>query len=496
MGNDEGVVIPYEYFIPGKEIYAWIVLSDGDDSRITEYEAKIIVDPRAEPSDDEPLPEEQEIITQAINALNTAVSEANDTVSHYPKIIEGYWYVWDVTAGEYVTTGIKSTGEDGYSPTVTVTEITGGHQVTITDENGDHVFNVLDGTHGENGVTFTPSVSSAGVISWTNNGSLPNPESVNIKGPPGDDGVSPSITVTDIPGGHSVTITDADHPQGQTFDVMDGAPGTGISVHICSAAEYDSTTRVPTVQNPDTNTFYLVPAENGASPDMFVEWIYTNNAWELFGSARVEVPVQDVQVNGTSVVTDGVANVPLASNSSLGVVKVNGANGVKVLSDGTLSIEGAGKFNGTIKQGSNLSQPIVPFTQDYAVFYGIAKAAGANMASIASTTVGIYPEAQKSAIHEMFNGPVTVSGSTPVIAALPGIQYVCGEVSTLDITLPASGCIDVVFESGSTATVLTITPPTGVTLKWTNGFDPRALDANTTYEINIADGLGVAGQWT
>ena len=30
MGNDEGVVIPYEYFIPGKEIYAWIVLSDGD----------------------------------------------------------------------------------------------------------------------------------------------------------------------------------------------------------------------------------------------------------------------------------------------------------------------------------------------------------------------------------------------------------------------------------------------------------------------------------
>lgn len=94
------------------------------------------------------------------------------------------------------------------------------------------------------------------------------------------------------------------------------------------------------------------------------------------------------------------------------------------------------------------------------------------------------------------NPVVQVSGTTPTITALPGIRYVCGEVATLDITLPASGIVDVVFESGSTATVLTITPPTGQTLKWANGFDPAALEANTTYEINIADGLGVAASWT
>ena len=35
------------------------------------------------------------------------------------------------------------------------------------------------------GATFTPSVSSAGVISWTNNGGLNNPSSVNIKGADG-----------------------------------------------------------------------------------------------------------------------------------------------------------------------------------------------------------------------------------------------------------------------------------------------------------------------
>lgn len=90
----------------------------------------------------------------------------------------------------------------------------------------------------------------------------------------------------------------------------------------------------------------------------------------------------------------------------------------------------------------------------------------------------------------------TVTGTTPTITALAGVQYVCGEVSTLDITLPASGCVDVRFESGSTPTVLTITPPTGVTVKWAGGFDPTSLEANTTYEINIADGLGVAASWT
>ena len=91
---------------------------------------------------------------------------------------------------------------------------------------------------------------------------------------------------------------------------------------------------------------------------------------------------------------------------------------------------------------------------------------------------------------------VTVTGTNPVIQAEENTRYVCGEVTTLDITLPASGIVDVVFTSGSTPTVLTIVPPTGQTVKWANGFDPTNLDADTTYEINIMDGLGVAASWT
>lgn len=91
---------------------------------------------------------------------------------------------------------------------------------------------------------------------------------------------------------------------------------------------------------------------------------------------------------------------------------------------------------------------------------------------------------------------VTVTGTNPVIQAEKNTRYICGEVTTLDITLPASGIVDVVFVSGSTPTVLTITPPIGQTVKWANGFDPTSLDADTTYEINIMDGLGVAIGWT
>lgn len=44
------------------------------------------------------------------------------------------------------------------------------------------------GTPGEDGATFTPSISEDGTLSWTNDKSLPNPDPVNIKGPQGEPG--------------------------------------------------------------------------------------------------------------------------------------------------------------------------------------------------------------------------------------------------------------------------------------------------------------------
>lgn len=207
--------------------------------------------------------------------------------------------------------------------------------------------------------------------------------------------------------------------------------------------------------------------------------------------------VADVQINGTSIVDAAhVATVPVISDyNQAGAVRIGGIDNGLAVVNGTTVVAGA--TDSLIKSGSeNTRRTISPGNQHKAVFYGLAKAAGDSTQALAANGVGQYTESAKSSISEMLNGSVTVTGTTPTITALPGVRYVCGEVVTLDITLPASGIVDVTFDSGSTATVLTITPPSGVTVRWANGFDPTALEANATYELNIMGGLGVAAKWT
>ena len=52
------------------------------------------------------------------------------------------------------------------------------------------------GLPGVDGVTFTPSVSEAGVISWTNDGEEENPDPVDIMGPPGTAAGFGTVTAT------------------------------------------------------------------------------------------------------------------------------------------------------------------------------------------------------------------------------------------------------------------------------------------------------------
>jgi hypothetical protein len=55
------------------------------------------------------------------------------------------------------------------------------------------------GTPGLPGATFTPAVSNGGDLSWSNNGGLPNPPTVNIRGPQGES--SGSGGAVDLPSG-------------------------------------------------------------------------------------------------------------------------------------------------------------------------------------------------------------------------------------------------------------------------------------------------------
>lgn len=207
VGDSTGCPIPAQFFVPGQAIYCWLRLHPTEDSGITAATIVIPISPRATITDEEPTPVEQSEIDQVIAALNEAVEHVDDAVEHYPVIQNGVWCVWDVDNGAYVSTGVQAqgpqgetgatgaSGQDGYSPTASVSKSGSTATITITDKNGTTSAQVSDGTDGApgrdgtdgtngtdgtDGVTFTPSVSNTGVISWTNDGNRQNPQSVDI----------------------------------------------------------------------------------------------------------------------------------------------------------------------------------------------------------------------------------------------------------------------------------------------------------------------------
>ena len=131
-------------------------------------------------------------------------------------------------------------GKDGVSPTVTTETISGGTRVTITDADGAHSFDVMNGQDG--GEAATPTIGENG--NWYINGEDTGKPSRGEDGAPGADGqdgapgekgdpgepgadgadgVSPTVATSSIEGGTHVVITDASGAH--EFDVMNGADG-------------------------------------------------------------------------------------------------------------------------------------------------------------------------------------------------------------------------------------------------------------------------------
>ena len=85
---------------------------------------------------------------------------------------------------------IKNTGTDG-GIMPDLPESTAEQILSIANDAYEMAESVReDADNGEfDGATFTPAVSAEGIISWSNNKELPNPEPVSIRGPQGEQGV-------------------------------------------------------------------------------------------------------------------------------------------------------------------------------------------------------------------------------------------------------------------------------------------------------------------
>lgn len=77
-------------------------------------------------------------------------------------------------------------------------ELENPQTVNITGPQGDTGAKGDTGPQGEKGTTFIPSVDTDGNISWSNTDGIANPETVNIKGPKGDKGSDATVPIATI----------------------------------------------------------------------------------------------------------------------------------------------------------------------------------------------------------------------------------------------------------------------------------------------------------
>lgn len=200
------------------------------------------------------------------------------------------------------------------------------------------------------------------------------------------------------------------------YAVEGGGGAGGLVPVVLHEGEFDPETGVPTILNPNPQAIYFVPNGDGTS----TEWVYVENKWEKLGPADIDLseyvkhdelfdkeidfnnyPLRknskyeeignktifeainetselpaDVQIDGVSILDENkVANIPIASENTLGVVKTNSYSfGIGINASGQMYINRA---NNSQIDDRNLYPPITAGNVDYAVKQAMCDGKGA-----------------------------------------------------------------------------------------------------------------------
>ena len=306
-----------------------------------------------------------------------------------------------------------------------------------------------------------------------------------------DDDKSVAVKHTRLTGGSNLWIKDTDYTDAATFKTA--MSGVQLVYELATPITYQLT---PHEVNSLLGVNNIWADTGNTSCEYFsqvdedlTDYIDINLKSYAKKSELPTIPVSDVQINGSSIITDGVANVPISSNTgTLGLVKTDTSYGLNVYTSGLIRIWGASSAE--IKGGTNQNKPLIPERQHESTFYGLAKASGDTTQSASSNTVGTYTDEAKTAIKQMLGVKdnydsfiVDVDGTDVTITGQSSYRYNCGELYSLTVTPPESGTIDFRFTSGSTPTVLTLPQTVKMPEWWVE------VEANTIYEMCITDGV-------
>ena len=197
----------------------------------------------------------------------------------------------------------------------------------------------LPGENGTNGVTFTPSVSEEGVISWTNDGEEENPDPVDIMGPPGAAAGFGTVTAT------------ADNTSSETpsVDVQSSGPDTAKNFTFAFTGLKGKPGETPDIEIGTVNT--LEPGQDataditGTSPNLTLS-LGIPKGQPGTSVSRIE------RTSGTGAAgTTDTYTMYDSNDDAIGTFTVyNGANGSGA---GDLMADGSVPMTGALNMGGN-----------------------------------------------------------------------------------------------------------------------------------------------
>lgn len=417
LGDSSGVLIPDMYLTTAKTVYAWLFLHEGEDDGETEYKVTIPVLARPEPSETQPTPVQQDIITQAIAAMQAAQTEFDAMASAdgaeagkmltAKTVVDGTVIEWEFTEGGGGGGGTGDYNDLTNKPKINNVALSGNK--TAADLG---LVKPSDITASKSGDTTTIYVNGVAIATVKDGATGPQGE----KGDTGEQG-----------------------PQGET-----GATGP---------------------QGPKGDT-----GDTGATGPK--------------GDTGDTGPKGDTGATG-----------PQGPKGDTGATGPAGADGDDGITPTTTVTTITGGHNVAFSYGSgdsrNTDFDVMDGADGHSPVVTASKTGKVTTVSVDGTAIATINDGEDGASGEAT--VETVSGSNPVITGVANTRYICGEVSTISITPPQSGIIDVIFTSGSSVAVLTVPS----TVKWPSGFDPTSLETDTTYEINILDGVyGAVMTWS
>ena len=193
-----------------------------------------------------------------------------------------------------------------------------------------------------------------------------------------------------------------------------------------------------------------------------------------------DIPVTDVQTNGTSIVIDGVANIPIAAaGGKLGLVFPAGF-GIGVTATGALAINKA--TDALLLAKANNFQPVVPSNLDYAVKVGVT-----------TNTTELTDEEKQAACNWLGAGQqrtVVEDSTTPTVTienALSNTDYQYGTITSLTITAVETSYLETNFYFTAGSEIAVDLPDT---LKI---IGTPSFEANKQYAMSICNNTLIVG---